>query len=109
MNYIFRTMIVPASIAPTCRALAEGLAGESGAGMWQVGLSPTGSAPATHYVSSGHVGDDMIGYLTDAAALAEAAEIPLAQAQALVTAADITDEQPFDAFDRLGLKLISEQ
>jgi hypothetical protein len=50
-----RTIIIPASVQPNARALCKGLAGIAGDGMFTTGLSATGKAPATHYVSSGPI------------------------------------------------------
>jgi hypothetical protein len=50
-----RTIIIPASVQPNARALCKGLAGIAGDGMFTTGLSATGKAPATHYISSGPI------------------------------------------------------
>jgi hypothetical protein len=47
-----RTLIVTAANVPLARALASGLS-SGGVGMFTAGLSPTGTLPATHYISSG--------------------------------------------------------
>ena len=59
-----RTMIVPAG-DPTAIAqdLCAGLAGPDGDGMFITGLSSTGSAPATHFISSGSISDEMAALL----------------------------------------------
>jgi hypothetical protein len=61
MSDIFRTMIVPAAKVNFARSIAESF-GPGGGGMWVSGLSPTGKAPATHYISTGHVPPEY-GYL----------------------------------------------
>jgi hypothetical protein len=109
--YTFRTMVVPASLVSLAQELAAGLSGDAGAGMWTTGLSPTGAAPATHYVSTGMIGTEFAGMLTDADTLyaacqAAGAAVTLEQCQALVTNSDVSEEAPFDAFARLGLKLV---
>lgn len=111
MSWVNRCMIVPASLQGLAQGLAYGLAGESGAAMWTTGLSPTGAAPATHYVSTGMIGTEFAGMLTDADALyaaceAAGASVTLEQCQALVTNSDVSEEAPFDAFARLGLQLV---
>ena len=58
-----RTIIIPASVQPNARALCKGLAGIAGDGMFVTGLSATGKAPATHYISSGPISDDMAALL----------------------------------------------
>lgn len=131
MTYIHRTLIVPAEHAPLARSLAAYLAGPPGEGMWLTGLSPDGTEPATHYVSSGPVGTEFEPLLTDAdalwgavqAATAGGMESPMhspvgapreattADCEALVAAAEVVrleDESPFDTFARLGLGLVQE-
>ena len=56
---LHRTIIVPASVQPNARALCKGLAGVAGDGMFTTGLSATGKAPATHYISSGPISTEM--------------------------------------------------
>lgn len=122
-NDIARTMIVPAALAPLARALAAGLS-PGGVGMWRTGLSPTGAEPATHYVSSGLINPAFGGVLADASVLhaacvAKGATVTLAQCQALVAGSDVSGgdvrvdddgreyvETPFQAFERLGLKMV---
>ena len=58
-----RTIIIPASVQPNARALCRGLAGIAGDGMFVTGLSATGKAPATHYISSGPISHDMAALL----------------------------------------------
>ena len=89
VEYIFRTMIVPASE----QVLAQEIAAEypGGEGMLTTACSPTGLLPATDYISSGYVTTDIVDAL--AAGLVDE---------------DITEEPPFVALDRLGLKLVSE-
>lgn len=99
-------MIVEAEIVEAARLLAVALAGDPAAGLWMTELSPTGEAPATHYVSSGMIEDTFVDVLEDASVLAEAASIPLDTAEALLAKADISQDEPFGAFERLGLKLV---
>lgn len=113
MTDIMRTMIIPAALAPLARALAAELS-PGGVGMFTTGLSPTGEEPATHYVSSGLINGEFDGVMQDANALhaacvAKEAPVTLAQCQALVAGSDVSGadgETPWDAFERLGLKLV---
>lgn len=110
--YTRKTIIVPADLAPTARAVAVELAGSAAAGMWEVALSADGCEPATHYVSAGMVEDTFVAPMTDAALMFElaqqlGAEVTAEQCEALVTAADVSGEEPFEVFARLGLQLIS--
>ena len=111
MAYIHRTMILPASVAPTCQALSEKLSGEAGAGMWTTGLSATGEAPATHFISSGMIGKEFIHILNDPAAMFAAAQeedsvITLEQCEYILSLADVSEEAPFEAMERLGLQMV---
>jgi hypothetical protein len=111
MSYTFRTLILPAAQVPLAQALAAGVSGPAGSGMWTTGLSPNATAPATHYVSTGMIDAQFVAVLTDADALyaacqAAGASVTLAQCQALIAGSDVTDEAPFDAFARLGLQLV---
>ena len=130
MSYIHRTMIVPASVQPNARALCKGLAGVPGDGMFATGLSATGKAPATHYISSGVISADMAALLpcktvtTDkdgkatvtttpgmpeaVPALATKAGISTTKAKitTLYTAIDVSDQPPFEAMARLGLQIV---
>ena len=125
-----RTIIIPASVQPNARALCKGLAGVPGDGMFITGLSATGKAPATHYISSGPISDDMAALLpcktvtTDkdgkatvtttpgmpeaVPALATKAGISTTKAKitTLYAAIDVSDQKPFDAMARLGLKIV---
>ena len=87
--YVYLTMTVPAALQAQCNALSEAAAGAAGRNVWTTPLSPTGEAPATHYIASGAVGDDMAYLLTHPDALAEATGMTLEQAQGLLSACDI--------------------
>lgn len=80
--------------------------------MWTTGLSASGEEPATHYVSTGMIGTEFADMLMDADALYAAcqsvgAPITLEQCQALVSAANVSEEQPFEEFARMGLQMVS--
>ena len=59
---IFATIIVPSSQAQAARDAAAQIPG--GEGMLTAGLSPTGAEPATHYISSGWVPEELVQTLT---------------------------------------------
>ncbi len=125
-----RTIIIPASAAPNARALCKGLAGVPGDGMFITGLSATGKAPATHYISSGPISTDMAALLpckrvnkdkdgknvitTDPGmpeavpTLATKAGISTTKAkiEALYASIDVSDQPPFVAMARLGLQMV---
>lgn len=105
-----RTMIIPAAIADQVRGLAASF-GPAAAGMWIIGLSPTGETPATHFISAGMIDQPFAEMMGSPEALVSGCAaldiiIPLAMAQALLGAADVSEEEPFAALDRLGLKLL---
>jgi hypothetical protein len=137
MAWSLRTLILAAQDAPLARSIATALAPASTAGMWTTGLSPTGEAPATHYVSSGHItpefadmcplavferdaetGEWMQTAYTPANAQVVAmacsmADPPLAvtpaQIEGIFKRADVTEQDPWVVFDRLGLRMVTEQ
>ena len=125
-----RTIIIPASAQANAQALCKGLAGVAGDGMFTTGLSATGKAPATHYISSGPISHDMAALLpckrvnkdkdgknvitTDPGMpdavpdLAAKAKISTTKAKitALYAAIDVSDQEPFAAMARLGLQIV---
>ena len=127
---VFRTMIVPSAHVALARQIAETVAPVAGLGMWQSMLSADGSEPATHYVSTGYIGpeweilmplqtwEEIDGVWTqtdaepgDAAQLFGVlqqlgSDITLAQIVDLYAAADVTVQEPFTAFGRLGLQQV---
>mgnify|MGYP000429153324 FL=1 len=125
-----RTIIIPASAQANAQALCKGLAGAAGDGMFVVGLSASGEAPATHYISSGTISADMAALLPCKSvtldkdgkeqitttpgrpeavpALATKAKISTTKAKitALYSAIDVSDQDPHVAVARLGLKFV---
>lgn len=129
---VFRTMVVPASSAALAREIAETVAPIAGLGMFQATLSADGSDPVTHFVSTGYIGPeweslmplqvweeiDGVWTLTDsdpgdaiqlAAVLTElGSTITLGQIVDLYAAADVTNQDPWEAFRRMGLQVHQE-
>jgi len=127
---VFRTMIVPAANVTLARQIAETVAPVAGLGMWQAMLSADGSEPATHYVSTGYIGpeweilmplqtwEEIDGVWTqtdaepgDAAQLFGVlqqlgSDITLPQIVDLYAASDVTTQEPFTAFSRMGLQQV---
>ena len=125
-----RTIIIPASAQRNAQALCKGLAGAAGDGMFVVGLSASGEAPATHYISSGTISAEMAALLpctsvtldkdgkeqiTTAPGMPEAVPALAAKAKisttkakitALYSAIDVSDQDPRAAVARLGLKFV---
>ena len=127
--WIHLCMIVPDIIVAQVRALADSF-GPSAQGMWQTALSTTEELPATHWISSGLIGDDFAAimpfshydesgeWVTDAydpaafVALAEAAGIqtpPVEAITQIMSMVDVSDQEPFAAMERLGLKMITPE
>ena len=126
MTYTFRTFIVPESVAKTARDMCADIAGPDGDGMFTTELSATGSAPATHFVSSGPISDEMAALLPlttvnpdgstttapgDPAYVVELAAqagitVTVEQVAGLLASVDVSDQAPFAAMERLGLQMV---
>jgi hypothetical protein len=129
--YTNLTIILPAAAQALAQGLCVAAAGEAGAGMFTTGLSATGEAPATHFISSGAVETKFADILPVAAitvvegvetltpatgdldavlGLASAAGVPvdLATVEGLFAALDVSEQPPFTAMERLGLQIVEE-
>lgn len=84
---VFRTIVVTAADVDAARDICAEF--EGGDGMFTTPLSPTGQAPVTNYVSSGYID----------AGMAE-------QVKTQLPASDVSEEEPFVAFERLGLQMV---
>ncbi len=133
MDWSFRTLICTAATTPLARDIAATLSPTGGQNMWLTGLSATGNAPATHYVSTGLIspefamlvpeqvweqdengdwvmtsstpGDPVLCYQM---CVAGGLTVTQAQVDAVYAAADVTQQEPFVAFARLGLQMVQE-
>jgi len=113
MIYTHRTIILPAAITARCQALSVKLSGEAASNMWTTGLSATGEAPATHYISSGMIGKEFMDVVVDAQAMYDAAQeedssITLEKCEYILSVADVSEEIPFEALTRLELKMVQD-
>ena len=129
--YTNLTIILPAAAQALAQGLCMAAAGEAGAGMFITGLSATGEAPATHFISSGAMEAKFADILplstittVDEVTTVERsagnieAVIQLAKdagqtvdAQTiggLFAALDVSEQPPFAAMERLGLQLVTE-
>ena len=132
-EWSFRTLVTTAATTPLARDIAATLSPSGGQNMWLTGLSATGNAPATHYVSTGLIspefamlvpeqvweqdangdwvqtgsspGDPVLCYQM---CVAGGLTVTQAQVNAVYAAADVTQQEPFTAFARLGLKMVQE-
>lgn len=130
-TYTNLTIILPAAAQALAQGLCQAAAGEAGAGMFTTGLSPTGEAPATHYISSGEVEakfadilplstittEDEVETVSKTTGNIEAAiqlaadagvAVDLATVGGLFAALDVTAQDPFAAMARFGLQLVTE-
>jgi hypothetical protein len=119
MSDVFQTMIVTAACAPLARTIAAAISPEGGKDMFLTGLVPAdgpADAEPTHYISTGKIHPQFVGLLADAsllhaAATAAGVDCTLADCQALVDEADVSEEKPFPseegqgALARLGLQI----
>lgn len=128
-------MICPADHITLARSICATLAPSGGFAMFGVGLSPTGTEPATHYVSTGHIDEAFANlmplqeYAQDetgawqetqdnwsdgepsivAALCAEAGlDVTPTQVAQMFAASDVTEQEAFVAFARLNLALINQ-
>lgn len=117
------TLVVPAAITPViqdfCRRVGRGFAD----GMLTTALSPTGQAPATHYVSSGFIKQAFIDVMQSPVQLFNVAKkewaldgevFPYTQAQVTNRLSQCTlvvgeSEAPLAVLARLGLARILEE
>lgn len=132
MTDVFRTMIVPAAQQARAQQIATTVAPTAGQGMWTTPLSPDGQEPATHYVSTGFIApewetlmpcqtwayeDDSWDLVTSTPGDAEQlwmaiqaedpdSTITLPQIVDLFAAADVTEHDPWQVFERLGLQIV---
>lgn len=125
MSDVYRCMIVPAAVVEQARGFAILASPEHGQGMWTTGLSASGNAPATHYVSAGYIGPEWALSMPcktwelqdgqwavsaelagDAQGIAGSLQAPPEQVQALLGAVDISDQEIWGAMGRMGLQLV---
>lgn len=134
-TWAFRTMIVPSDYQSLAAALAQALGGLAGEDMFVVGLSASGLDPATSYVSTGYIAEEFANLLPldtytteidpntgqpvvvhthkdgDPVAVAHLADeagltVTVQEVIDLFNVVDVTEQEPFTAFARLGLQII---
>jgi hypothetical protein len=133
MAWSFRTLITTAATTPLARDIAATLSPTAGQNMWLTGLSATGNAPATHYVSTGLISPEFAALVPEQVweqdangdwvmtsstpgdpvacydlCIAGGLTVTQAQVDAVYAAADVTEQEPFVAFARLGLLMVQE-
>ena len=131
---VFRTMIVTAADAPIARAIAVGISPVAGDNMWLDAYSASGTAPATHYISTGYIGPEWEvlmplqtwtrdengdwvladSYAGDPVALYAACQqygvqVTQQQIDDLFAHSDVTTQEPAEALQRMGLQLVQAE
>lgn len=125
--YTSLTIILPLAAQALAQGLCVAAAGEAGSGMFVVGLSPTGEAPATHYISSGGIETqfaDILPITTGEGEITKSTgniaavmyivassgdEMPESMITDLFDQLDVSYQLPFEAMARCGLQLVTEQ
>lgn len=116
--WAFKTIIIPAALVAQARNIGACL-DAAGSGMYTTPLSADGKAPVTHYISSGLMSAAFMPLLNDAAlmfayaqqgAVAQGLTLTATQEDCtqLVAQSDVSEDNPFDALARLGLKMVGE-
>ena len=135
-TWTHRTIIVPAAFQQLAQALCEAAAeGGAGKGMFTTGLSETGTEPATHYISSGAIFDDLAALLplttvepstddgepdmvterpgnvafVEGLAAQAGITLPAGTVAGLFDALDVSEQGPFEAVARLGLVMVQSE
>ena len=132
-DYKNRTMIVPAAYQQLAQELCAAAAeGDAGKGMFTTPLSQTGSEPASFYISAGEIDQKFADILpltivtevteentvpqvtvqpgntavVESIAANNGLTLPSGTIEALFGAIDVSEQNPFVAMARLGVKLV---
>lgn len=125
-------MLITAADAPLARQIAETLSPAGGANMWISGLSSDGTPPATHYVSTGLISPEFAALMPSqeweqledgtwnlvssspgnpsvlhAMCVNSGLSVSLQEIESIFSTSDVTEQEPSQAFYRLGLTLVS--
>ena len=128
----FRSLLIPTAQVQLARDIAATLS-PAGANMWLTGLSATGSAPATHFISTGLISPEFAALVPEQVweqdengdwtqtgstpgdpvlchqmCVAQGMTVTQAEVDAVYAAADVTAQEPFVAMARLGLQMVVE-
>lgn len=109
----YSCLIVPATYQALAQNLCASLAGAAGEDMLTTGLSANGNPPVTHYIAAGVIDDEFAVLMGDPALLYQACaaagiSVTYQQCVDILSASDVSMDQPLDAIARLGLQLINE-
>lgn len=127
-------MIITSADVALARSIAVGISPVAGANMWISKRSSTGAEPITHYWDSGYIGPEweqlmplqtyemdasgnwimVSSYPGDIQALFQACQqyqvpVTLQQLEDLFNNSDVTTQEPQEALNRLGLKLVQSE
>lgn len=114
MTWVHRTIIVPSFLAEAARQACSLLAGSGGTGMFPTPLSPTGTAPITHYISSGPIEADFATLLESEPqtvvdfASSMGVQLNVQEISYLLYNSDISEESATEALTRLNLQFANE-
>lgn len=113
MSYVHRCLIVPLEIQTTVQTMCAQLAGQGGENMFTTGLSATGDAPATHFISVGMIEEQFAHAMSDPAIMFQVCvdagiNVTLEQCQYILSVSDVSEDAPFDAIARLGLVQLTQ-
>lgn len=110
---VFRTAVLTDEYVALGREVASALGGGPVSGQFSAALSATGAEPATHWMMTGYAPEEMWAAFDDATGATMFAacqdngiSATLADCQALLAGADISDENPFSVLTRPGLQMI---
>ena len=116
-TYVFGTAIVTLAVASNLQEMSRRLDKPHCGGMFTSALSASGTAPATHYISSGLIpqfyaqtiaNNVLLFNRAKAAWEADGDVFPYTQLQVTTQLAlcDISQDPPFEAMARMGLRLV---
>lgn len=129
MSYTHRVIIVPAAFQQLAQGLCEAAAeGDAGKGMFTTALSAYGQEPPTHYISAGKIEQQFADILplttideegnastrqgnvefVEALAAQAGISLPAGTIAAMFAAIDVSEQAPFTAMDRLGVRIVQE-
>lgn len=100
MNWVHKTITVPASIVETARELAVSIAGPSAAGMWTTPLTPVDAEDITHYISAGLIDSQFVDTLNTGTYEGK-------NFSSILSLVIISDNEPFTVLASNNLKLAS--
>jgi hypothetical protein len=108
---IYKNVIVADDQVELTRNIIVTVDPVGGYGFLGTGLSVDGNLPITFWITSGYLTEETVAMMMSAEEMytqaqdADMTDVTLAQCEAIMATADVTDDQPFIALARLGLQL----